>query len=195
MAGATVLISGSGERVGPVAEAFERRRFGTVRVVEPDDLLEAAADLEPKTLDAYVQLPVETSTSGATAVTRIREFLTQGLLFRYDATAAVLPALADGACVAFVSGNLPGDLTAPDDQRARLSLLRVLAHAVLADTAGRGVRAVVLDHQRAPEEIVTAVVEAPADRVRMVAEFVEHTPDMSYDDWRLELLRLASIES
>jgi hypothetical protein len=188
------VVTGSPDRVGAVAEELTAVGFQAIRVDDLSTLDAVCAQLGPESVAAYVQLPVQIAAKGSTAVARIREFLSQGLLFRYAAVDQVLPTLQADACVALVSGNLPADLTAPDDQRGRLALMRVLAHGVLADTAGRGVRTLVIDHQRSAKEIAAAVVEQPQNLMTMIAEVVAGHPDMSYDDWRFELLRVASAE-
>ena len=101
--------------------------------------------MAPGTLDCYVQLPRQTMVSGPTLVDRIHEFLSEGLLKRFETTSRVLPLLAAEACVVLVAGNIPGGAT-PDDRHARIDLLRVLARAILADCDQADVRAVVVGH-------------------------------------------------
>jgi hypothetical protein len=107
----------------------------------------------------------------------------------------VLGTLRPNASVVLVAGNLPAEITAPDDRQARISLLRVLAQAILADTAPTPVRTVVVDHLRSPEAIAAIAVDPAANRLRVISDAAERYPEMSYDDWRLEVLSLATIES
>jgi hypothetical protein len=88
------------------------------------------------------------------------------------------------ASVILVGGNLPGELTAPDDRPARIALLRVLAQAILADTAPVPVRTAVVEYSRSADQIAEITIDRAANRLRV-----------SYDDWRLAVLSLATIES
>jgi len=107
----------------------------------------------------------------------------------------VLGTLRPNASVVLVAGNLPAELTAPDDRQARISLLRVLAQAVLADTAPVPMRTVVVEHMRTPDEIAAITIDPAVNRLRMISDAAKQYPDMSYVDWRLEVLSLATIES
>jgi hypothetical protein len=97
--------------------------------------------------------------------------------------------------VVLVAGNLPAELTAPDDRQARISLMKVLLQAIRADTAPAPVRTVVVDHMRTPDEIVEIAVDSTATRLSEIAGMAARYPEMDYVDWRLAVLSLASIES
>jgi hypothetical protein len=56
------------------------------------------------------------------------------------------------------------------------------------------VRTVVVDRMRSPDEIAAIVVD-PAPSRRVISDAAELYPEMSYVDWRLEVLSLATIES
>ena len=79
-----------------------------------------------------MQLPQDVHTGRGTVVERVGEFLAGGLLARFEAAAAVLPALRPGATVVLVGGHRPPDDDTPDDPHARFDLLRVLGQAVVA---------------------------------------------------------------
>jgi hypothetical protein len=191
----TALVSGSSERVAAVGAALVERGCEVVQVDDLDRLAEVCASLGPGALDHYVQLPVNVRSSGDTVVSRFQTFLANGLLARFEAVSTVLGALRPDASVILVAGNLPAELSAPDDHRARISLLRVLAQAILADTAPARVRTVVVDHIRTPEQIAAIAVDPAARRLRVISEIAESYPEMDYVDWRLEVLSLATVEN
>lgn len=192
--GKVVLVGGSAHRAGPVRAALAALEC-TVVTAEHGALLDACETLGPASVDAYVQLPVDIEPAGSTVVARIHDFLEQGLLARFEDVTTVFSALRPGASVVLVSGNQPADSAGPDDYHARLALLRVLGHAVLADAANRKLRVVVVDQGRSIDDIARVVVEGPRDLQRMIADLAESNPQMNYNDWRLEVLQLASIES
>lgn len=190
----TALVIGSPQRVSSVSTALKAAGFDVTAVSDHDRLADTCAALGPGSLDCYVQLPGEISPSGETVVERFRDFLRLGLLHRFDAAGQVLPLLREGGMVVLVAGNHPPGTSTPDDQAARVSLLRVLAHAVLAERADAGVRATVVEHGRTPAEVAELARHGGADRLRIIAEYVETAPEMSYADWRLQVLEMASME-
>ena len=190
----TALVTGSADRVADVAEALEKLGFAvTPAGPDPDGLAAACAQLSPGSLGCYVQLPRDTKVEGPTLVERVRQFLAQGLLARFDATATVLPFLAAEACVVLVAGNVPGAAT-PDDRHARIDLLRVLARAVLAECSDGDVRAVVVGYQRSAEEIADIALNRGDDHGRRVAQVTALPEDLTYDDWQREVLSLTTNE-
>ncbi len=190
----TVLVTGSPERVAAVGTALEGRSCKVIAVADQDALGAVCASLGQGAIDSYVQLPVNVPSTGDTVVSKLRTFLAGGLLARFDAVSTVLGTLRQNASVVFVAGNLPAEVSAPDDQRARMALMRVLAQAVAADAASIPVRTVVVEHMRSADEIAAIAVD-PANRLKVIADAAERYPEMSYVDWRLEVLSLASIES
>ncbi|MGD0083772.1 MAG: hypothetical protein ABSD78_11300 [Acidimicrobiales bacterium] len=191
----TALVTGSPERVAAVSTALANHDCEVVPVDDLGTLVEVCASLGQGAVDHYVQLPVNVPSSGGTVVSRLQAFLASGLLARFEAVSAVLGTLRPNASVVLVAGNLPAELTAPDDHQARIALLRVLVQAILADTAPIPVRTVVVDHMRTPEEIAAIAVDPAANRVRVISDVAERYPEMDYVDWRLEVLSLATIES
>lgn len=189
-----VLVSGSDQRVAELAEALRQAGAEVLAVDDPAALPAAAADLPAGSLQGYVQLPVTVPLEGESVVRRVRCFLEGGLLSRFDAVQSVVPALADDARVLLVAGNTSSvgkDL--PDDRVALLALLEVLAHAIRADTASARVRVHVLD-QRSPDELAQAVLRAAEPVRRDLADLRRREVDMSYDDWRTEVLGMATVE-
>lgn len=191
----TVLVSGSDARVGELAEALRAAGAQVVAVDDLDRMEEAVAGLPEGALQGYVQLPVSVALEGDSVVGRVRSFLEQGLLSRFDAVRTVLPALDDAARVLLVSGNTPtgGGRDLPDDRAARTALLEVLSHALRADRASSEVRVHVVDQRPVAELadlVLREVVPVPAD----VAELRRREVDLSYDDWRTEVLGMATVE-
>jgi hypothetical protein len=192
--GRTALVTGSTERVHDVSQALEKVGFTVTQTGgQPEDIKAACAALAPGTLDCYVQLPRQTAVSGPTLVERIHEFLSEGLLKRFEATSLVLPLLAPDSCVMLVAGNIPGGAT-PDDRHARIDLLRVLARAILADCDKGDVRAVVVGTERSAEEIADIAVHRGDERRRRQAQVAALSPEMPYEDWQREFLTLTADE-
>lgn len=96
--GRTALVTGSTERAGDVSTALEKAGFTVTQAGgHPSDIEAACAGLAPGSLHCYVQLPRQTTVSGPTLVERIHEFLSEGLLKRFEAAGKVLPLLARDA--------------------------------------------------------------------------------------------------
>lgn len=190
--GDTALVTGSPVRVDDVATALEQEGFSVVRVPEPGDLGAACAGIDPGTLACYVQLPKETKVDAPSLIGRVRQFLAEGLLARFEAAAAVVPLMSKDGCVVLVAGNLPGAST-PDDRHARIDLLRVLARAVIAECDGNDVRAVVVGNDRSPADIADLVLRRGDEASRKAAE-VAAIGDMNYADWQREFLSLTTEE-
>jgi len=191
----TALVTGSSARVAAVGDALARLGCNVIRVDDPAALVEVCASLGRASVDHYVQLPVDVPSTGDTVVSRVHALLAAGLLARFEAAESVIETLRPNASVVLVAGNLPAQLTAPDDTKARRSLLRVLVQAIVADTAPTPVRAVVADNTRTADEFAALAVDPTAKRLRVISSPAERYPDMDYVDWRLEVLSLATIES
>jgi hypothetical protein len=145
-------------------------------------------------IDYYVQLGVTVPARGDTIVRRVHSFLNDGLLDRFAIVERVLPMLADDAVVLLVAGNLPAEMAAPDDQQARLSLLRVLAHAMRADLAPTRVRIRVISSERNDGEIAEFALSGAKDPHGAASSSDENVAGGSYEDWRVQILGLAHIE-
>jgi hypothetical protein len=191
--GDTALVTGSPVRVDDVAEALEEAGFSVRRAPESDDLAAACAGIEPGSLACYVQLPKETKVDAPTLIGRVRQFLAEGLLARFEAASVVVPLMAKDGCVVLVAGNLPGAST-PDDRHARIDLLRVLARAVLAECQGNDTRAVVIGNDRSAADIADIVLRRGDEAGKKAAEVAALPGDMNYADWQREFLSMTTEE-
>jgi hypothetical protein len=182
------LVTGSSDRVAALRAEFEDNG---VRALGLDEMrAEVAA------IDCYVQLGVTVPVRGETVVRRVQAFLSDGLLERFSTADRVRPLLAPDAIVLLVAGNTPGELTAPDDQAARLALLRVLAHALRADMAPDEVRVRVITSARTDAELVAYAVGGGKDPLADQAESPEDgTSGRDYEDWRAAVLGLFHVEA
>ena len=187
------LVTGSPARVGEVAAALEEAGYAVLRVPEGDDVAAALDGIEAGSLDCYVQLPKETTVDAPSLIGRVQQFLSAGLLARFDQAAAIVPYLAKDGCAVFVAGNLPGAAT-PDDRCARIDLLRVLARAVLAECEGSDVRAVVVGTDRSPAQIADIARRRGDQAGRKAAEVAALPGELNYADWQREYLSLTSEE-
>jgi hypothetical protein len=160
-------------------------------VYDLDDVAGVCAAAGPRAFDSYVQLPASFRVRGDTAVLRVHHFYAQGVLARFTALAAALPSLTLSARLTFVMGTLPPEAATNDDREARRALTRVLIQAARADLPDGHLRARVLD------------AGTPADAIGQVAlgldparqELMDRLAELSYADWRVELLGLASVET
>ncbi len=187
------LVTGSPKRVEQVAEALEAAGFEVLRAEGLDALhrLEEDLELQAGSLDAYVQLPVDIHAEAKTATGQIEALLQHGILLRYRCAEAVLPLLGPDPHVVLVPGNLPPELSAPDDREARVALLRVLAHTLRADRAPEPVTVTVASADHSPSELAGI---AKGESVESLPDYATLWPEMDYDDWRLAVLSLASME-
>ena len=190
----TVVVTGAAEPVAAVSEAL---RHAGAEAIAVDDLgkLEAAlAGIPPGSLHGYIQLPVHVAARGSSVVERVRNFLEDGLLARFEASSTLLPALSDQARVVLVGGNTLVEASAPDDQSARSALLGVLAHAIQADKSATHLDVRVLPHDQLAEHIAAVVLGAEPTREQTLAEMLDREPPMSFDDWRIEVMGLVNGE-
>jgi hypothetical protein len=187
-----VLVTGSQQRVGEVSA---RLQASGAQVIEVTDLAALPMATDGRQIDCYIQLPGRTTSQGETVIARVRDFLASGLLERFRAVETVLPKLSYDGVVVLVAGNLPDQASAPDDQQARLSLLRVLGRAVQAEVAPAHVRVAILRHDATPEQIVErALGTGPAWR-GSADDLAASGAEMRYEDWRAEIIGLAYVES
>ena len=191
--GDTALVTGSAARVDEVAGALEQAGFRVTKVPEPGDLAASCAGIDAGSLACYVQLPKETKVDAPSLIGRVRQFLAEGLLARFEGASTVVPLMAKDGCVVLVAGNLPGAST-PDDRHARIDLLRVLARAVLAECEGSDVRAVVVGNERSPADIADIVLRRGDESGKKAAEVAALPGDLNYADWQREFLSLTTEE-
>lgn len=192
--GSKVVVTGAVEQVAAVSAAL---RDAGAEVTAVDDLAEleaAIAGLTPGSLDCYVQLPVHVAARGGAVIERVRNFLEDGLLARFAAASTILPMVSDTGRVVLVGGNTPVEATAPDDQSARLALLDVLAHAIQADQLATRFGVRVLPHDESAEHIAAVALGGEPTREQALASLRAREPEMSFDDWRIEVMGLVNGE-
>ncbi len=183
------LITGSPDRVVALAKAFAAVGDDTVTLEQMDQMDPGAR------VDRYVQLGFTVPARGETVVRRVHSFLNDGLLERFAVVERILPLLNDEATVLLVAGNQSAAAAAPDDHAARLSLLRVLAHAIRADQAPNPVRVRVISGGLSDADIVGFARSGAKDpRAEVLSPPEVSTSESSYQDWRTEVLGLAQVE-
>jgi len=180
------LVSGVAAQAAAVAEALRGDGATVVEVDDIADVPKVCAEAGPAAFDGYVQLPASFDIRGETAVERVHHWFADGVLARFPAVAAALPALAEGARLTVVLGVLPPEVATDDDVTARSALVRILGHAARAD--GPGLRVGVLGAGTDAAEIARVVSGRGPRRV----DDAETTA--SFADWRVEILGLMSVE-
>ena len=157
---------------------------------DPDRVGDACAPLGSGALDCYIQGPYDVIVEPGTDVERFRDLLAGGLLARTQTAATLIPRLRADATIVLVAGGPFKDSDVPDDPRARFDLLRVLGEAIrAAHSAGR---VVVTGSSCSVAEIVaTAVPERTTPEVEL-SQCAILSSDMSYAEWKQELLTLTS---
>jgi hypothetical protein len=189
------LVSGCDDRVEQVAAALGRGGAEVISVGAPAELLNVAAGLDPDSLSYYIQLPVSVDVAGSTLVGRVQTFLEKGLLARFAAADAVLPALREDATVVLVSGTTAIDGGGmPDDRAARFALLNVLAHAIRAEKAPGVMRVRILGADTTAAEVAAVALRTERPRLRAMAHLQAREAEMSYADWRIEVMGLATVQ-
>jgi hypothetical protein len=182
-----VLITGAPDRVKTLAKHFAAAGVNQVTLAQ----LGAGTGL----LDYYIQLGVVVPARGETLVRRVHSFLSDGLLDRFTIAERVLPILADDAVVLLVAGNVHAEMALPDDQQARLSLLRVLAHAMRGDLAPKRVRIRVITSGRGDDEIADFALTGRKDPLAAAPiRPDDRASSRTYEDWRIQMMGLAQIE-
>jgi hypothetical protein len=187
---AKVLISGMGELSTQVAAALRSRDGEVTEVHDLDQIPQLCLSAGPDTFDSYVQLPATFTVRGDSAIRRVHHFYADGVLRRFTTLAAVLPTLTKPARVTFVLGHLPDDVSTRFDEEARHALVEALGHAARADSGG-AVDVRMLDHAATPEDIaLVALGTKPAHE-----ELLSQLSHLSYQEWRVELMGLVSVET
>lgn len=180
---ARAVVTGSGKRVAAVAGLLEQKGHEVHTAATADelgDLLDVAC---------YVQLPVRVEPAGDNVVGRVRSFLTAGLLGRYALVERLLPAFAQGAVIVLAPGNTP-EGALPDDERSRVALLHVLAHATRAELVARDVEVVVTGAVRTDAELVAYALRGGTDPASH--QGANAVTDDQYQDWRTEIMGLGT---
>lgn len=189
------LVSGSRPMADPVVQALTERGARVTLVDDPGRAAVAVAGLTSGSVDCYVQLPLTLRPAGDTVVGRVRHFLDAGLITRFRLAETVLPLLTPTASVVLVAGHTPIAHEDPDDHSARLAMLQLLAHALLADKAPDSLRVQVVSANQPADRLVAAAVdgeqlEPPADGRTAPTR----PSDRSYEDWRVEMMGQVGIE-
>lgn len=195
MAGSgTAVISGTTS--GATSAALQAQGFTTHEAPDTGALHELVVALGAGSVDLYVQLPTAISSRGGNAVEVVRNFLTDGLIARFDAASAVVPALTEHATVVLVSGNHPGKETdaAPDNPEARLSLMKVLGHTLLLQQAGK-LTVKIVDQQQTAERIAEVAVARATKPLSVISDLAASTPDLDYAEWRDGIMNLTGTQA
>jgi hypothetical protein len=185
------LVSGIAALAADVAAVLREQGAEAVVVDDIADVPKACAEAGPGAFDGYVQLPATFSVAGDTAVARVHHFFAEGVLARFPAVSAALPALVPGAArLTFVMGVLPPEVDTADDVAARAALVRILARAARADRAD-GLRVVVLDSGSSAKDIALSALGRGGHRPSMD----EDPSEENVADWRMELLGMVWAET
>lgn len=180
---ATTVISGSGERAERLAD---RLRAGGHQV----EVLAPGRTPDPGTdgIDNYLQLPVAVTLTGDNMVARVHSFLDRGLMARFGMVEQLLPHLNKRAGVVLVSGNSVVGASVPDDERSRLALLHVLAHALRAELSKLDACVQVVDSGMSDDDLVASLL-SDAGGVKTAWTDVSAIPSgKQYEDWRIEVM-------
>jgi|tagenome__1003787_1003787.scaffolds.fasta_scaffold20436859_1 hypothetical protein len=186
-----VLVSGVAALAAQVARALRARGTDVTEITDVSDSAAVAAACAGKTFDSYVQLAETFEIRGDSAIERVRHFYADGVLNRFTVLAAVLPALTPTAHVTFVLGHLPPEVATDDDREARRALTRVLSHAARADTPDGHLTVRILHADAPPDQIAQVALGLDPNR----QDTMDRLDELSYADWRVELLGLASVET
>jgi hypothetical protein len=195
-----IVLTGADAVVSPVASRLEAEDVEVVAVTDTQDVDRLERAIDGRAIDAYVQLPsllpVDSDGSRGSLVAQIGQFLADGLLARFYLADVTLGHLAEGGTVVLVGGNTPVRGRAVDDQEARLSMLRVLGHAMRAESADKRLKVRVLAHGTDPAEVADVALgrRKPDPRPQAQAPAGDSDVDLSYADWRTQLLGLATVE-
>jgi hypothetical protein len=184
------LVSGIAELASQVAAVLREEGSTAVEVDDIAAVPRACAEAGPGAFDGYIQLPATFTVRGDTVVDRVHHFFSDGVLARFPAMTAALPALTRDARITVVKGVLPPEVSTDDDVSARAALIRVLGHAVRAD-GPEGLRISVLGSGSRPKEIALTALGRNPEWESVTAGF----SGGSYADWRVELLGLMSAET
>ncbi len=195
----TALVTGAEARVAELIPALEKE--GLSAIGTPGDSLRLQEEihrvgLRARSLDCYVQLPsTELDGHGAGSVADLRALVAKALLARFDALAVIAPLLAPGARLVIVTGDQVG--TTRDTDFGLPDLSGLLALAVLAGDGAHSVRVTVVGEDSTAADIAALAREqaggtASASPGVALAGYAALSPEISYVDWRLEVLSLAA---
>ena len=189
---ATVLITGSEEFTQEIAKAVTEAGGDPITASSQAEFEQKLTGVEKGSVASYIQLPVAVSMSGDSMTGRVLSFLEQGIIGRFRAATAINPYLAADASVVLVAGNsiLDNNNTTPDDREARLHLVHVLARALRAE-ADTTHNVQVVHRSVGTRAIIAAALKG--ERLSSTSpDSVD--PNLGYDDWRTEVLGMATTE-
>jgi len=188
------LVTGAAELVAAVSAALRNEGADVTAVDDLGKLAAVVAGIAPGSLDCYVQLPMRVAPRGTAVIERVRNFLEDGLLGRFSAASTILPVVSDDGMIVLVGGNTPGEAATPDNQSARVALLDVLAHAIQADKSATEIRVRVLPHEDPTEHIAAVALGVEPAREQAQAALRDRESEMSFEDWRIEVMGFAHWE-
>lgn len=188
---AFVLVSGAEEQVAKLAGALRDRGADVTEVIDLEDMPKVCAGAGTAVFDAYIQLPSTFQMHGETIVERVHDFYANGVLARFPALAAAIPALKPAARVTFVLGQLSAEVASPEDRSARQSLTKVLSHGARADAPKASFSMQILDSDAS----MAAVVASGLGQGSSSRDLLDRLSDLDYADWRVEVLGLAAFET
>ena len=192
----TALVTGSAARVTDVSLAMEKEGFSTYSA--PPDAAHLSEELHhsglrSRSLQCYVQLPTtDLDQDGTASLAGLRALVANALLARFDALAVVAPRLAPGARLVIVAGDRAG--ATGDSELGLPHISLALAEAVLARRGPDNVHTTVIGDNVSPADIA-AIARRPANGGSPavgLASYAAVSPQLSYVDWRDEVLGLAA---
>jgi hypothetical protein len=184
------LVTGSPDRVPDIAIALKSAGFDIVAAGEL--AADETPDLEPSSVDCYVQLPVDGPWPAGRAIDRTRAMISREVLSRFDSAARFLPWLAPNATVLLVTDSAgSGEDDGGPGRTALRTLVGVLAETIARDGRRAGVRATVVDEPRAPDEI--AAMAAHRSPELPWWHYAGVDPDLGFADWRNSVFCLGSL--
>ena len=186
---ARYLVSGIAALVSDVAAVLREHGAEAVEVHDISEVPRACAEAGPGAFDGYVQLPATFTVQGDTAVTRVHHFFGDGVLARFPAVAAAVPALLPDGRITFVMGVLPPEVSTEDDVAARAALVRVLGRAARADAPGR-LRISMLGSDATPKDIALTAIGRGGQQ-----EPPDEMSDEDFTEWRMRLLTMVWAET
>jgi hypothetical protein len=187
----SVIVSGAKKQVADVAAELRSRGADVTEVIDLLEMPKVCADAGPGAFDSYVQLGSTYEMSGDTVVERVRRFYANGVLARFPALSAAATALTDSARILFVLGVLPAEVASEDDQDARRSLTKVLAHAVHADAPQSTFAMQVIPAETSAADIADAALGVGSKK----RQLLDRLSDLDYADWRVEILGMVNVET
>ena len=186
-----VLVSGMAAQVAAVAAALRERGATVTEVPDLDDVPAVAAAAGAGAFDSYVQLPATFAIEGDTAVLRVHNFFADGVLARFPALAG-RPARPDPARGGSRSSSGSCRSRSPPPTTGRRGRHSSgCCRTRPAPTPAATWRCGSWTPAPSPDEI--ALVALGRDPTREAV--LEHLADMNYEDLRVELLGLVSVET